>query len=295
MSSTEQLILNLNITAAQRLAVFKSIDRDHEASGVAPPYKYKHINEIPISMEQKILNLNITAAQRSSIFKSINLDYIASGKAPPYGYKHTNDFPTNVSIIPKRGVLSKTSMGDLIANNTQQPVNQFILLEPYNEKKKNKIYYRLKEHGNIRPDFFKLTGKHSVYATFRLYHEIASLTVHSYNPCLNDWVYNTCSDFDLGKNISKKITPLRFHRQIHPQLRYFATCLANCHNGDVDKFSVAHPTWVFGKSKKSQELLCPCKSEKCAAVWTAARYQSKRKAPPVPSDKLVAESKKQKN
>ena len=167
-------------------------------------------------------------------------------------------------------------MGDLIANNTQQPVNQFILLEPYADKRNNNISYRLKEHENIRPDFFKLTGKHSVYATFRLYHEIASLTVHSYNPCLNDWVYNTCSDFDLGKDIEPKLGFLRFHRQHRCQLIYFATCLFNCHDGDADKFFVAHPSWEFGKNKIEQKPLCPCIAKKCAAVWTTPPPSTKK-------------------
>ena len=69
-------------------------------------------------------------------------------------------------------------------------------------------------------------------------------------PEYNGWVFTTCSDFDLGKDIEKVVSFLRFHRTYRCQLIYFATCLANCHNGDVDKFFAAHPTWAFGKNKK---------------------------------------------
>jgi hypothetical protein len=78
-----------------------------------------------------ILDLPIKDSQRLAIFCSMDRDYEASGVAPRYKYKHTKEIPTNVPNTSKKAVLSKNSMGDLISNNLQQPVNQFILIEPY--------------------------------------------------------------------------------------------------------------------------------------------------------------------
>jgi hypothetical protein len=90
------------------------------------------------------------------------------------------------------------------------------------------------------------------------------------------------------------ITRFHYHRKQGPQLRYFATCLTNCHNSGPDQFHAAHPNWVFSNAKKTQALLCPCKSAKCAAVWATAVKSSKRKDPPVSTDIFPAESKKTK-
>jgi hypothetical protein len=151
-------------------------------------------------------------------------------------------------------------MGDLISNNLQQPVNEFILIEPY-ETVKTKTNYRLKGDDGMRIKLFKLKGKHLVSATFRLYHELASITVHRHNPALNDWDYNTCSDFNLGDNIST-ITRLRYHHRQHPQLRYFTTCLTNYHNSDPNKFDAAHPNWEFGHDKKKPVCVLPMQIDK---------------------------------
>ena len=213
-------------------------------------YLRRFTKESQTCTEQLVLALPISASQRLDVFKSMDRDYEASGVAPRYKYNHIHKIPSNVSIIPKTGVLSSASMDDLITPNPRQPVEQFLFLEPHRVKGLQKIYYRLKEEENIREDFFALKGQHLVYVTYRLYHKCASLTVHSHSPEYNGWVFNTCSDFDLGKDFEKVVSFLRFHRTYRCQLIYFATCLANCHNGDVDKFFAAHPTWAFGKNKK---------------------------------------------
>jgi hypothetical protein len=242
--------------------------------------------------EQLILNLAIPASDRLAIFSSMDRDYEAAGVLPRYKYNNTTDIPTNVSTLPKTAILSKARMADLIFNSIQQPVNQFIIIEPY-EVKKGNTNYRLRDDHNMRTGFSKLTGKHLVYATFRLYHELASLSVHEHNPQHNDWSYNTCSDFNLGDNVSM-ITRLRHHRSQGPQLRYFATCLTNCHNSDPNQFHAAHPNWAFGNAKITQRLSCPCKSEKCAALWAPTAKPSRRKDPPVRTDIFPAKSKKPK-
>ena len=247
-------------------------------------YLRRFTKESQSTLEQKLLAISMTAAQRLDIFKCIDQDYEASGVAPRYKYNHIHEMPANVSIITKTDVLDSASMGDLISSNPNQPVDQFLFLEPHRFLKSEKIYYRLKAEENIRKDFFKLKGQHLVYATYRLYHESASLTVHSHNLDFNGWSFNTCSDFDLGKDIEPKLGFLRFHRQHRCQLIYFATCLFNCHDGDADKFFVAHPSWEFGKNKIEQKPLCPCTAKKCAAVWTT----------PPPSTKKAKSKKKKK-
>jgi hypothetical protein len=257
-------------------------------------YQKRFTEESRSCTEQMILDLPIKASERLAIFRSIDRDYEASGVAPRYKYNNTNEIPTNISSIPKTAVLSVTSMTNLISANVQQPVNQFLLIEFHKLNKSCTIDYRLKDDDGMRINLFKLTGIHLVYATFRLYHEVASLAVHQFNPDRNDWSYNTCSDFNLADNISK-ITRLRHHRKHNPQLRYFATCLTNCHNSDPDKFHAAHPNWVFRANKAEQKVVCPCKSAKCAAVWTPAATSSKRKAvTAVSPDVSAASSKKNK-
>jgi hypothetical protein len=255
-------------------------------------YRKRFTEENRSYTEQLILNLAIPASDRLAIFSSMDRDYKAAGAPPRYKYNNTTNIPTNVSTLPKTAILSKATMVDLISSIIQQPVNQFILIEPYEEKPDHNNY-RLRDEHSMRTSFFKLTGKHLVYATFRLYHELASLSVHHFNYQHNDWSYNTSSDFNLRGNVSM-ITHFSYDRKRGPQLRYFATCLTNCHNSNPAQFHAAHPNWVFSNAKKTQALSCPFKSAICAAVWAPAVKSSKRKDPPVPTDIFLAESKKTK-
>jgi hypothetical protein len=211
-------------------------------------YRKRFTKENRSCTEQLILNLAIPASDRLAIFSSMDRNYEAAGVPPRYKYNNTTEIPTNVSTLPKTAILSKATMGDLISSNIQQPANQFILIELYEEKPDHNNY-RLRDKNSMRTSFFKLTGKHLVYATFRLYHELASLSVHDFNYQHNDWSYNTSSDFNLRDNVSM-ITRSRYHHKRGPQLRYFAICLTKCHNSYPDQFHAAHPNWVCSNAKK---------------------------------------------
>jgi hypothetical protein len=120
------------------------------------PCRKRFTEENRSCTEQLILNLAIPASDRLAIFSSMDCNYEAAEVPPRYKYNNTTDIPTNVSTLPKTAILSKAMMADLISNNIQQPVNQFILIEPY-EVKNGRTNYRLRDDHNMRTGFFKLT------------------------------------------------------------------------------------------------------------------------------------------
>jgi hypothetical protein len=115
-------------------------------------YRKRFTEENRSCTEQLILNLAIPASDQLAIFSSMDRDYEAAGVPPRYKYNTPTDIPTNVSTLPKTAILSKATMVDLISNNIQQPVNQFIRIEPYEEKPDHNNY-RLKDDHNMRTCF----------------------------------------------------------------------------------------------------------------------------------------------
>jgi hypothetical protein len=121
-------------------------------------YRKRFTEENQSCTEQLILNLAIPASGQLAIFSSMDRDYKATGVPPQYKYNNTTGIPTNVSTLPKTAILSKAMMGDLISSNIQQPVNEFILIEPYEEKPDHNNY-RLRDKNSMRTSFLQINRK----------------------------------------------------------------------------------------------------------------------------------------